>query len=191
MQRVVVFGQMLDTAPPELEPKGAAGETASVERTYLLKTGSYTVRGPLELGAILAGASSDALARIARFAEPLGVAFQLRDDLLSTFGTERTTGKPAHGDLRTGKRTWLMAAAMKDARVRDAMPGAFGVAAATEERLLRLAEAIEASGAKTAVEARLATLAAEARAALPALGLSSDMERVLSGAVVALTERAS
>jgi geranylgeranyl diphosphate synthase type I len=185
MQEAVIMGQLLDVRAREND------ETADVERTYLLKTGTYTVRGPLELGAILAGADDGAIGAVAAFADPLGVAFQLADDLLSTFGAEKETGKPAFGDLRAGKRTWLVAAAMKDARVRDAARGAFGEATASDAKVKALADAIEACGARVRVEARIASLVKDARAALDALPVGAETKSILSGATRALTERSS
>ena len=53
-----------------------------VRHVSTLKTGSYTIEGPLAIGAILAGGSPEVLAVLERFGEPLGEAYQLRDDLL-------------------------------------------------------------------------------------------------------------
>ena len=57
-----------------------------VQRMHQLKTGSYTVDGPAMLGALLAEADTEKRDSLKRWAEPLGEAFQLRDDLLGTFG---------------------------------------------------------------------------------------------------------
>ncbi|HTJ83916.1 MAG TPA: polyprenyl synthetase family protein, partial [Polyangiaceae bacterium] len=94
----VVAGQVLDTL----------AKKADVELLHDLKTGSYTVRGPLALGAILGGADKRALTALAKYAEPLGVAFQLRDDLLGVFGTEEESGRPAGSDLMAGRRSAVM-----------------------------------------------------------------------------------
>src|SRR5690349_18056605 len=67
----VIVGQQIDMI----------GRAEDVEAMHALKTGSYTVRGPLSLGATLAGAPPATIAALDRFAAPLGVAFQLRDDL--------------------------------------------------------------------------------------------------------------
>ena len=96
----VVLGQAIDLTL-------AAADRAAVERMHALKTGSYTVRGPLEVGAVIARGSSDAHAALDRYARPLGVAFQLRDDLLGAFGDASATGKPVGGDVRSRKRTAL------------------------------------------------------------------------------------
>ncbi len=62
----------------------------------------------LQIGASKAGASHDDLERIGAFGENLGLAFQLRDDLLDAFGDPAVTGKQRGGDLRNGKKTWLL-----------------------------------------------------------------------------------
>lgn len=191
MQRDVVLGQMLDVGALESWGTRSWEDLSPIELVYRMKTGAYTVRGPLALGAILAGAPPSRVAALESFGDTLGVAFQITDDLLSTFGTEKDTGKPAFGDLREGKATWLVMKAMGDARVRAAMTDTFGRKDASHENLVELARAIEACGAKDAAVARARTLSAQARDMLPSLELSPDMHAVLSGAIVALTERAS
>ncbi len=62
----------------------------------------------LRIGAIVAGAGEDDQKRIAAFGEHLGLAFQLRDDALDAFGDPAKTGKQQGGDLRAGKKTFLL-----------------------------------------------------------------------------------
>jgi geranylgeranyl diphosphate synthase type I len=177
-----VYGQQLDVA----------ARPADVEAMHALKTGSYTVRGPLMLGASLAGASAAQEDVLARFAEPLGVAFQLRDDLLGTFGAAHETGKPFGNDIRAGKRTALVdeAEARLDSAGRSALERAFGRAAASEEDVSQATRALETCGARLAVEQRIDSLVATARAALSA-PLSEAGVRLLSGAAASLTSRSS
>ena len=73
------------------------------------KTAGYTVLRPLELGMALAGAEEQLLDDAAAYAQPAGVAFQIRDDLLGAFGDSRVTGKPDGDDLASAKPTWLLA----------------------------------------------------------------------------------
>jgi len=73
MREEVAVGQFLDVR--------GAGKTMSSDRIASLKTGAYTVEGPLHIGALLAGGSPELLAALSRFARPLGMAFQFRDDL--------------------------------------------------------------------------------------------------------------
>ena len=84
------------------------------------KTAAYTVERPLHLGAAIAGADPDLVACYRRFGADIGVAFQLRDDLLGVFGDPAVTGKPAGDDLREGKRTLLLALAVERAAQRGA-----------------------------------------------------------------------
>jgi geranylgeranyl diphosphate synthase type I len=69
------------------------------------KSGNYTVRRPLELGAALAGADESTLAVLGAYGGLVGEAFQLRDDVLGVFGHPDVTGKPSGGDLREHKAT--------------------------------------------------------------------------------------
>jgi geranylgeranyl diphosphate synthase type II len=72
-----------------------------------LKT-AVLLAGALRIGARIAGASDAEGGRIAAFGEHLGLAFQLRDDLLDAFGDPAATGKQHGGDLRAGKMTFLL-----------------------------------------------------------------------------------
>jgi geranylgeranyl diphosphate synthase type I len=184
IQREVITGQLLDmrAAPPEI---------GGVESMHDLKTGSYTVRGPLAIGAILAGASAEQRASLDRFAAPLGVAFQLRDDLLGTFGDPRATGKPAGNDIRRGKRTVLVAALAGDAEGESLMAKALGVAGAPDADVAALVARMETSGARARVEGRLRELLASAERELAAAPIAARGRAWLQGAVKALGERDS
>jgi geranylgeranyl diphosphate synthase, type I len=74
MRTEMAVGQYLDIAGLALEP-------ASARRAAALKGGSYTVEGPLLVGASLAGGGMQVLASLSRYGAALGEAFQLRDDL--------------------------------------------------------------------------------------------------------------
>ena len=69
----------------------------------------------MHLGAALAGRLDDLGSALSTFGIPLGEAFQLRDDLLGVFGDPAITGKPVGDDLREGKLTPLVAAAVSSA----------------------------------------------------------------------------
>jgi geranylgeranyl diphosphate synthase type I len=84
-------------------------------RVLRYKSAKYTVERPLHLGAALAGGLDGLASALSAYGEPLGEAFQLRDDLLGAFGTVEQTGKPVGDDLREGKPTPLLAIAMSRA----------------------------------------------------------------------------
>jgi geranylgeranyl diphosphate synthase, type I len=182
IQEDVVTGQVLDV----LDVGAAAGP---VEVKHDLKTGSYTVRGPLALGAALAGASPAARATLDRFAAPLGIAFQLRDDVLGTFGDAKATGKPTGTDLREGKRTALVEEAEKDRDASRLLARVLGVADAPDHEVAALVARLVACGAKARVEARIDGLLAEAGATLDASQFTAHARAVLGGAARALASR--
>lgn len=72
-----------------------------------LKT-SVLLAGSLKIGGIIAGAESEDLERIYRFGEKIGIAFQLRDDLLDVFGDADKFGKQVGGDIIANKKTYLL-----------------------------------------------------------------------------------
>ena len=82
------------------------------------KSGKYTIERPLHVGAALAGRLDELADSLSAYGDPLGEAFQLRDDLLGAFGDELATGKPVGDDLREGKPTPLLAAAVERGRRR-------------------------------------------------------------------------
>ncbi|MDO5744373.1 MAG: polyprenyl synthetase family protein [Micrococcaceae bacterium] len=82
-----------------------------VLRMEELKTAGYSFQVPLETGALLAGASLEEAAAIGGIGSQLGVAYQLIDDVLGTFGDPGVTGKSIESDLREGKSTILTALA--------------------------------------------------------------------------------
>jgi geranylgeranyl diphosphate synthase type I len=75
------------------------------------KSGNYTVRRPLEIGAAMSGCSDRTISGLGRYGEAIGEAFQLRDDLLGVFGTASVTGKPDGQDLVERKATSVVIAA--------------------------------------------------------------------------------
>lgn len=86
-------------------------------RTY--KTAYYTIVMPLSVGAILGGADSKQLEAIEEYGVPIGIAFQITDDILGVFGQEKTTGKTTVGDIKEGKKTFLFAKATELATPRE------------------------------------------------------------------------
>jgi len=176
----VVQGQVLDVC-------ATARDVREVELVHALKTASYTVRGPVVIGALLAGAGEAKCAALAAYAEPLGVAFQLRDDVLGTFGDAETMGKPAGSDLRAGKRTSLVVNAMADAGAARAVGKVLGKADASDADLAAAVQAMTSCGARARVEERIVALVGESRAALARAELADAS--VLEGAIASLTVR--
>lgn len=109
MRVEVMAGQYLDVleenAALKRDPSEAVGRA---NRVMLYKTAKYSIEAPMLIGAAFAGVDSQGLKNFSAFGIPLGMAFQLRDDILGVFGDPAITGKPAGDDLREGKRTVLV-----------------------------------------------------------------------------------
>jgi geranylgeranyl diphosphate synthase type I len=183
IQEEVVVGQILDVHG------GHAARAQAVEHVHELKTASYTVRGPFAMGAALAGADFSVQESLARVARPLGVAFQLKDDLLGAFGDARATGKPVGSDLRQGKRTSVVVEALADAEGRAHLLPVLGVADAPAAAVDAALAWLSTSPARARVEARIDALLAETHAELARAAIGAGLRGVLEGAVRALAER--
>jgi geranylgeranyl diphosphate synthase, type I len=112
MRTEVTAGQYLDILEENAWTRNPEADALPrAHRVIVYKSAKYSVEAPLAIGAALGGANLDQLSSLRAFGLPLGVAYQLRDDLLGVFGDPAVTGKPAGDDLREGKRTVLIALA--------------------------------------------------------------------------------
>ena len=154
----VLGGQYLDIVA---ESSGAES-VASAMTVNIYKTASYTISRPLQFGAAAAADRPDVLAAFHELGTSLGVAFQLRDDVLGVFGDPAVTGKPSGDDLRSGKRTVLLAEAVERAEKVDPVAAKLlRTSIGTElsdAQVKELCLVIESVGALAAVEDRIDTL---------------------------------
>jgi geranylgeranyl diphosphate synthase type I len=157
----VMAGQYLD-----LRLEGATSiHPDEARRVALLKSGRYTVTRPLQLGWALTAGPDDAVARaLARYGDAIGLAFQLRDDILGLFGDPALTGKSSCDDLRAGKRTLLMLRTLTLAspRERSVLERSLGDRHLDDGAVERCREIVAESGALASVETLLATQLATA-----------------------------
>lgn len=135
-----------------------ASADASVQMAQKIaryKSGKYTVERPMHLGAAMAGRFPELASAYSAYGEPVGEAFQLRDDLLGAFGDATTIGKPVGGDLREGKPTALLAIALDRSTQEDArfLRERYGATNLDDDEVGELQAALERSGARAEVEA--------------------------------------
>jgi geranylgeranyl diphosphate synthase type I len=181
MRSEVTVGQYLDVLGQAL-PWGDGREDEDRARAVVrAKSARYSVEHPLVLGALLAGAGPDDVARCRRDGLALGEAFQLRDDVLGVFGDPAATGKPAGDDLREGKRTVLVARAVQLASEPDRtlLLDRLGQRDLDAEDVARLREILRRSGALAAVEAMIESLAGPALRSLAAAPLEEPGRTML------------
>ena len=184
MRLDVTAGQYLDvheeTAWPSIDE---AEHLVRAQRVIVFKSAKYSIEAPLVIGALVAGASDSQLDGLRSFGLPLGVAYQLRDDLLGVFGDPAVTGKPAGDDLREGKRTVLIASARKSlgAGPRQLLDELLGDPDLDEGQVQMLRATLTESGAVAAVERSIDRHVQRAKSALEATPLSpSAREQLLS-----------
>jgi geranylgeranyl diphosphate synthase, type I len=160
----VMAGQYLDL---RLAGLAAAGEPEAL-RVALLKSGRYTVTRPLQLGAAIGQGGAVLDAALTAFGDAVGLAFQLRDDVLGLFGDPATTGKGATEDLREGKRTLLMLRALELAAPseRELVTALLGDPELDEGDAARVRQIVVDTGALASVEQLLVVKQEQARTAL-------------------------
>jgi geranylgeranyl diphosphate synthase type I len=101
------------------------------------------------IGAVLAGAAERTVTALAAFGEHLGLAFQLVDDLLGIWGSPELTGKPVLADLRAGKKTLPVSAALQaGGPAADELTELLAQTSHDHEHFAREAELIEAAGGR-------------------------------------------
>lgn len=101
------WGQVLDSLSSM--PKRVDIESNIPLRISLMKTAFYTIAYPMIMGYVLAGENKKSeMKSIEEFTLPLGIAFQIRDDMLGVFGVEKDTGKSVDTDIHEGKFTLLI-----------------------------------------------------------------------------------
>ncbi|SRR6266508_284783 len=139
----------------------ARGDTdhAGARRIARYKSGKYTIERPLHLGAALAGRLGDVQVSLSAYGDPLGEAFQLRDDILGAFGDSSLTGKPVGDDLREGKPTPLLAVATARATpAHAALLRRVGDPDLTPDDIAALHAVLVDTGARAEIEASIETL---------------------------------
>ncbi|MBI2700795.1 MAG: polyprenyl synthetase family protein [Mycobacterium gordonae] len=189
MRTELAVGQFADLTldirkPPTLD---------AVLNVARLKSGNYTVRRPLEIGAAMAGCSEHTLARLGEYGSAVGEAFQLRDDILGIFGSPGTTGKPNGGDLLERKATSLMVAAFElaDTSTRRQFAELIDREHLTDADLEHWRALIFATGAVQRIEQLISDRVAIAQEALNSSGIDGPIKGALSGMAGVCTRRAA
>src|SRR5438876_2027227 len=96
----MVGGQAAD-----IEAEGKDIDLATLERTHRWKTGKL-IRASVRIGGIVGGATDRQLDHLTAYAEDIGLAFQIADDVLNIVGTREELGKDANTDASRGKKTY-------------------------------------------------------------------------------------
>jgi geranylgeranyl diphosphate synthase, type I len=207
MRTEVAAGQYLDLVNQVTRNESVH----SAMRVVAYKTAKYTIERPLQLGAAMAGAPPDDLPGVTAamprpadlagtrsvprtctdYGMPLGIAFQLRDDILGIFGDPARTGKPATGDISEGKRTVLMALARERATAAQlrVLERHLGDRALTEAGAAEVRAVIADTGALAECETLISASVKEATSALDGAPITEEARAALIELAVVATAR--
>ena len=157
MTRLTAYGQLLDIRNGVLEPGSVREE--DVLAVHRFKSAIYTVVSPLKIGALLGGSPARRLRDIETFGTNIGIAFQLRDDVLGAGFDADESGKSAN-DLVEGKRTLLVVKAWEKGSEADRsrLSRVLGNAQATPEDVERAKNVIRDTGSLEYSEKRIGEL---------------------------------
>jgi geranylgeranyl diphosphate synthase type I len=157
-----------------------------------VKTAKYTIERPLHIGAMIAdpAVSDTTLDALSGYGVSLGIAFQMRDDILGVFGEPGVTGKPAGDDLRESKPTALVAEAVAAASTAQRSTLALiGTPNLDASQIDEIRSVIVATGALDSVESRIAELTESAIRALDVLDVRDDVREKFSSLAHAIAWR--
>ncbi|WP_214326681.1 polyprenyl synthetase family protein [Nonomuraea sediminis] len=189
MRTELMCGQYLDL----LEQAHGENTFESALRVALFKSGKYSVEQPLRLGLVLAaGAAEQWIDDLCvAYGRRVGIAFQLRDDILGVFGDPAQTGKPAGDDLREGKRTMLIARTLAAASDDDAriVRRLLGDPHLDEQGVATLRGIIDDTGALQECEDLIGDYLGEALASLDDAPITPESRSALADLAVAATAR--
>ncbi|MCU0848039.1 MAG: polyprenyl synthetase family protein [Spirochaetes bacterium] len=181
---MTAWGQILDITHSREKRPDLSGDWPLVISE--LKTAHYTIYYPLVMGYVLSGGRDDReIAAIREFSLPLGIAFQMRDDILGTFGSEKQLGKSNDSDLSEGKMTLLIKYTLDflEGDERKKFLSLFTSKSKTKSDISGMRSMIRNSGALRMVRARHLEQVESSVSLLRRLRLSGGMKLAVEGMI--------
>lgn len=145
-----------------------------------------------KMGALAAGASDSDAEKLYAFGEKLGLAFQLQDDYLDCFGDSSTFGKRIGGDIREGKKTFLLLTALNraDATTKATLQALIADKTMDEDtKLASVLDIYRTLNIPALTQQAIEALFTEAEALLAALPVASDKKQPLAAFAQGLLKR--
>jgi geranylgeranyl pyrophosphate synthase len=182
------LGQTMDL---QLSVDNNSASSAEIEGMTSYKTAFYSVVAPMQLGAQLAACSNLLIKHIEGFGEPLGVAYQIKDDLLGIFGDEAEIGKSNLSDLIEGKQTLIMKRGLECTKGQDRafLRHCLRRKNITPNDLDKVRQILRDCGAEREVEALASEHQERAISAIPSLTLNARLQAVVQGLCSRLVHR--
>jgi geranylgeranyl diphosphate synthase type I len=148
---------------------------------YEYKTAYYTIIGPLQLGALLANGDEKLLSSIENFGKYLGIAFQIKDDILDIFGEKKYTGKATESDIEEGKITllWYFANENADKNQKNILEQLYGKKNLQEHEISSIKDAFHKTGALEKCEAIMKEFTNKAKEQVNSMGITDENKNML------------
>lgn len=175
-----IIGETLDVVyssiPLGYSNSGQNDNESIIHKIHLLKTAKYTVEGPLHTGLILAGANKKILNKFSKFSIPLGIAYQIKDDIDGVFGEEKKVGKSVVSDIQEGKLTLLIAKALEksNSQQKKFLKNILGSNIVTKKDLEKVKDIMIKTEALKYSRVKISELTKKARHALASMKLKKD-----------------
>ncbi len=184
-----VFGQAVDVSYEHLDRVSEK----DVLRVHHYKTANYTITGPLQYGALFAGASDNQVKKIEKYGLPVGIAFQLRDDELGLFADEKTLGKPVGSDVKENKNTLLHLKALELAKGEDKkfVKSIYGKKNITKKELDRVRRITQETGSLAYSQKMAKRLVEQGKKFIPLVSKNSGQAETLANMADFMIERGS
>ena len=154
---------------------------ADIYKIYDYKTANYTFSSPLTMGAILAGAKENEIKKLFNYGIRLGRAFQIKDDIIGTFGKESETGKSNFADFESAKKTLLIWRAYNKSGARDKkiIKEVFAGKLTRQEGLEDMRRVIKDSGALDYAKSQINGLIKQAQNSIGSLSMRGAWRKTL------------
>jgi geranylgeranyl diphosphate synthase type I len=174
----MVDGEMLDAL---MSFEKDYDDVDGIIKMASLKTAWYTIIGPLQVGAVLGGAVPEQLDAMKRYGIALGLAFQLKDDILGIEAEEEESGKSNTSDIAEGKITLLAHFAMKRAAPEQLaqLRLVYGSSEVSDEARQIVRDIFESTGAFAETEKIMENCLAEAKAVITDITRDPEKTRLL------------
>lgn len=182
-----ILGETLDVLSSHTKEKNEK----EVMIIHAMKTAQYTFVGPLALGALLGGASEALMKNITYFGKPLGIAFQLQDDILGIFGDEKTIGKSTTSDSEENKSTLLFTHSLKNGtkEQKEFLQKYYGKKGIHTTHLNKIKQIFIDTGALAYSQNKIKELITQSLAVIPQITNATHKQKLLKQLVNAVGKR--
>ena len=185
------YGEIIDVILPFKEQfyESDVNLEDKIMEIYRLKTAWYSVIGPYCLGLILGGVSSKNVSKMESVLLNVGVAFQIKDDLLGIYGDENIIGKSTNSDIEEYKQTILYSYVMKT-EFKDELLKYYGKSDLSKKDIDRVKAIFEKSGAKKYAEEKVNKIFNQSLKDIDSMDfIDKDSKKILKGFIVYLENR--